>query len=79
MEVFVTSTVFNQGLRGKAIYVNGHDIDGDQYNRIFLVHDVSGEHITLVNSTGELIEDIHLENFTHNDDPLKITILEEPK
>ncbi|MTW85601.1 hypothetical protein F3157_07980 [Virgibacillus dakarensis] len=77
METFITSTVFNPNLRGKAVHIKGYDIEGEWYDRVFLVKDVSGEQITLVNSNGEFIEDIYLENFTYEDDALKITVLEE--
>ena len=77
MDIFVNSKVFNPNLFGKAVRVKGFDIDGEHYNRLFLVRDVNGEHISLINCQGGLIKDLHIENFEHSDEALKITILEE--
>lgn len=79
MDILITATVFNPKLRGKAVYVAGHDIDGQQYDRVFLVKDIDADYITLVNSNAEVIENIHLENFTHENEPLKLKILEDFK
>lgn len=77
MDVFINSKVFNPKLSGKAIRINGFDMDGEHYNRLFLVKDVNGEYISLINCQGHLIKDLNIENFEHSDDALKITILEE--
>ncbi|MGE8207738.1 hypothetical protein ACQKP0_25030 [Heyndrickxia sp. NPDC080065] len=77
METFIESKVFNQKLAGKAVRIKGFDIDGGNWDRLFLVKDVKGEYITLINCQGEEIEDVHIENFEHAEDGLKITVLEE--
>lgn len=77
MEMFSTAKVFNPELSGRAVRITGHDIEGEYCDRLFLVKSVKGEYITVVNCQGTVIGDIHLENFDHPDDPLKITVLKE--
>lgn len=76
MDLFVNKSVFNPELQGKAVYIKGHDTEGEKWDRIFLVKSVEYDRITVVNCQGREVE-IHEENFTYDDDnALKITLLE---
>lgn len=79
MEMYVSVKSFNPKLQGKAIRIKGFDFEGDRYDRLFLVKEVNGESISVVNCQGEVIEDLHIENFDHSEQALRITVLEEPK
>lgn len=76
MDLFEQTTVFNSNLAGKAVHIKGHDIDGEKYDRIFLVKSVDGENLTLVNCQGEKIK-VHMESFDSSDkEALKLKVLE---
>lgn len=73
MQLFVQATVFNSKLAGKAIFIEGHDVDGDKWNGNFLVKNAEGEYLTVVNPVGKKV-DLHMENFDE-EIGLKITVL----
>lgn len=75
MDLFVQTKAFNPDLIDKAVRIKGHDVDGEAYNRVFLVKDVGADLIYLVNSNGHLL-DIHMENFEKLG-CLELTVLEE--
>ncbi|MCM3396454.1 hypothetical protein M3638_01215 [Oceanobacillus profundus] len=82
MEALILSQVFNPELSGRSVRIKGHDIDGEEWDRLFLVKSVEGEHINLVNNQGEIIEDVHIENFLEPATDLsflglRLTVLEE--
>ena len=78
MDLFVSSKVFNPELQGKAVRIKGFDIEGEDWDRLFLVKNVGGEYLDLVNWQGKEIANVHMENFNHADDGLKLIVLEEP-
>lgn len=77
--LIVTERVFNPKLLGKAVYIVGYDIDGEHYDRVFLVKDVKGTLISLINCQGSTIENLHIEHFIYGENSLKMTVLEVPK
>ncbi|MBU5213248.1 hypothetical protein [Heyndrickxia oleronia] len=77
MDTFVESKVFNPNLLGKAVRIKGFDVDGHHWDRLFLVKDINGSYISLVNDQGEETEKVHMENFEYADEALKIKVLEE--
>lgn len=76
MDLFEQTTVFNSNLAGKAVHIQGHDIDGEKFDRVFLVKSVDGENLTLVNCQGREIQ-VHMESFDSSDEKaLKLKVLE---
>jgi hypothetical protein len=75
--MFITKKVFDPALLGKAVYIKGLDIDGSEWDRLFLVQSVEGDEVILVNSSGINIG-LHMENF-ETGDLLTMKILELPK
>ncbi|QPQ35932.1 MULTISPECIES: hypothetical protein [unclassified Lysinibacillus] len=76
MELYEQTTVFNSKLAGKAVHIKGHDVDGEEYDRVFLVKSVDGENLTLVNCQGKVIF-LHMESFDSFDkEALKLKVLE---
>lgn len=76
MNLFEQTTVFNSMLAGKAVHIKGHDVDGEKFDRVFLVKSVDGENLTLVNCQGIEIR-VHMESFDLSDkEALKLKVLE---
>lgn len=76
MDLFEQMTVFNSKLAGKAVHIKGYDVDGEEYDRVFLVKSVDGENLTLINCRGEKIK-VHMESFDSSDkDALQLKVLE---
>lgn len=75
MDLFIQTKAFNPSLIGKAVRIKGHDVDGDAYNRLYLVNDTESDHIKVVNFQGNVVE-ISMENF-EIPDGLELTVLEE--
>lgn len=76
MDLFEQTTVFNSNLAGKAVHIKGYDIDGEKFDRVFLVKSVDGENLTLVNCQGREMQ-IHMESFDSSDkEALKLKVLE---
>lgn len=65
MKLFVQSTIFNKELVGKAILIEGRDVDGDKWDDIYLVNSVEAENLILVNLLGRKCS-LHMENFEGN-------------
>ncbi|MCM3573324.1 hypothetical protein M3172_08960 [Mesobacillus subterraneus] len=74
MDLFIQTKAFNPSLIGQAVRIKGHDVDGEAYNRLFLVKDVEADHIKVVNSVGNVLE-ISMENF-EIPDGLELIVLE---
>lgn len=77
LDIFVPKNVmaFNPKLQGKAVQIEGYDVDGEAWNRLFLVKDCLDDHLYLINDQGKDIK-VHKENF-ERDGFLTITVLEE--
>ena len=76
MDLFEQTTVFNSNLSAKAVHIQGHDIDGEKFDQVFLVKSVDGENLTLVNCQGREIQ-VHMESFDSSDEEaLKLKVLE---
>lgn len=76
MDLFEQTTVFNSKLAGKAVHIKGRDVDGEEYDRVFLVKSVDGENLTLVNCQGREFK-LHMENFDSSDrEALTLKVLE---
>lgn len=75
MKLFVQTTVFNKELVGKAVFIEGHDVDGDKWNEVYLVNSVEGENLILVNLLGRKCS-LHMENF-EGEHGMKLTVLAE--
>jgi hypothetical protein len=75
--MFVTKKVFDPALVGKAARVTGFDVDGDKWDKIVLIQEANGEHIRVLDRSGEDYG-IHMENFDDKDG-LKLIILQEPQ
>ncbi|MDQ0412686.1 hypothetical protein [Mesobacillus stamsii] len=75
MNLFIQTKAFNPSLIGCAVRIKGHDVDGEAYNRLFLVKDTESDHIKVVNSVGSVLE-IGMENF-EIPGCLEVTVLEE--
>ncbi|MCU5101011.1 hypothetical protein COJ11_31335 [Bacillus cereus] len=73
MKLFVQSTVFNKELVGKAIFIEGRDVDGDKWDDIYLVNSVEAENLILVNLLGRKCS-LHMENF-EGEYGMKLTVL----
>jgi hypothetical protein len=76
MNLFVEKRVFNSSLNGKAVRIKGYDVDGEKCDRLFLVSEVDGEYLDLINSYGSRVR-VHMESFEGYEECLKLTILEE--
>jgi hypothetical protein len=76
MELFAQMKSFNPKLTGKAVHIKGFDIEGEHWDRVFLVKNVAGEYIDLINCQGKEIKSLHMENFEQADDGLKLIVLE---
>ncbi|AWC29507.1 MULTISPECIES: hypothetical protein [Bacillus cereus group] len=73
MKFLIQATVFNKELFGKAVFVEGHDVDGDKWNEFYLVNRVEAECLVLVDISGRR-RSLHIENFEGNDG-MKLTVL----
>lgn len=73
MKLFVQSTVFNKELVGKAILIEGRDVDGDKWDDIYLVNSVEAKNLILVNLLGRKCS-LHMENF-EGEHGMKLTVL----
>lgn len=76
--------VCNPELEGKAIRLEGHDIDGDYINTICLVTEANGDTLTVLTVNGRKLTYRYPESFAdssvHGEEGhtyLKITVLEE--
>jgi hypothetical protein len=76
MDTFSRVKVFNPELTEKAIRIKGFDTEGEHWNSVFLVSQTNGEYILLIDYCGTKF-DVHMENFEHAEDGLKIIVLEE--
>ncbi|MED2126597.1 hypothetical protein P4V88_25475 [Bacillus thuringiensis] len=75
MEILVQSTVFNKELVGKAVFIEGYDVDGDKWDEFYLVNSVEVENLILVNLLGRK-SSLHMENF-EGEHGMKLTVLTE--
>jgi hypothetical protein len=62
MDLFVQETVFNRNLVGKAVTLKGYDVDGDEWEGLYLVKAVKFTNIVFVDKNGEDYN-LHMENF----------------
>lgn len=74
MELFVTETVFNKALFGKAVRIKGHDFEGDKWDGLYIISDVKFDTVVLVGRSSQIFH-LHMENF--GEDLLTLTVLEE--
>lgn len=52
MDLFITQTVFNHELEGKAVHIKGYDNEGEEVDKIFLVKSTNFDHILLTSPQG---------------------------
>jgi hypothetical protein len=81
MQLHVTKQVFNPELKGKAVYLRGRDCEGYYYAGFYLVREVEGEKIYLINAQGRN-DYFYIYNFKGYDSDelgtLELTVLEIP-
>lgn len=74
--MFVTKQVFDEKLLGEAVLVKGFSVDSVEFDRTFLIHEVNGDEMTLLNCMGGSVK-VTLDDFIKG--KLKMTVLEAPQ
>jgi hypothetical protein len=68
----VLTKLFNPMLKGKAVRLQGNDVQGNNHDGVYLVHRVRGDEIYLIDADGK-IKCFHIYEF--NDGELEMYVL----